>query len=313
MGPVDLIAGPSGYGLPLVTASDLTPDDLRLAYLSAPGEPGGLGGLGALARALAASRLPILWTPGVMHLPTVPPHRKVNRVDLGTADKVCATALAIAEEAARRQVPELEVSLILIELGGAFTAGVAVEGGRIVDGIGGTTGPIGLRSAGALDGEVAFLAGRIEKALLFTGGVMRVRGDGDNVDVPADLTRPTTEQGRIAWEAYLEGIDKTVAALCVAAPRPDAIIVSGRVARVAGVVETIAERTHTRAPVRPLTGFARVAKEGAQGAALIADGLAGGRYAALVDALALQQSGGTVLDHLYVIDPAVARARIGIA
>src|SRR5262245_50354780 len=95
---LDLIAGPSGYGLPLTRASDLTDDDLRLAYLAAPGESGGIGGLRTLMRALKESRLPVVLTPGVIHLPSVPAQRKANRVDMGTADKVCASALAVHEE-----------------------------------------------------------------------------------------------------------------------------------------------------------------------------------------------------------------------
>jgi predicted butyrate kinase (DUF1464 family) len=53
--------------------------------------------------------------------------------------------------------------------------------------------------------------------------------------------------------------------------------------------------------------------QAAQGAALIADGLAGGASAALVDALGIHEASGTVLDHLYVITPAAARARLGLA
>jgi predicted butyrate kinase (DUF1464 family) len=52
--------------------------------------------------------------------------------------------------------------------------------------------------------------------------------------------------------------------------------------------------------VRRVRGFAHVAKEAAQGAALIAEGLAGGKYGRLVDAMQLRDAGGTVLDHLYV-------------
>src|SRR5712691_640908 len=51
--PLDLVAGPSGYGLPLTAARDLTEADLRLAYLAVTGESGGIGGLGTLMRALA--------------------------------------------------------------------------------------------------------------------------------------------------------------------------------------------------------------------------------------------------------------------
>jgi hypothetical protein len=189
--PLDSVVGPSGYGLPLIAARDLTDRDLRLAYLSAQGEEGGLGGLGSLMRALARSTLPVVLTPGVVHLTSVPAHRKVNRVDMGTADKVCAVALAIRQEAERRGCGEHDVSLILLELGGAFTAAIAVERGRIVDGIGGTSGPLGWRSAGALDGEVAFLAGSVPKRLLFGGGVTAVADAGS----PDCLNYAATSRG----------------------------------------------------------------------------------------------------------------------
>src|SRR6185295_18779909 len=122
-----------------------TDADLRLAYLAAEGEPGGIRGLRALMRALRSSSLPVVVTPGVIHLASVPSHRKVNRVDMGTADKVCAAALAITEHTARRRCPPAEARFILLELGGAFSAAIAVDGGRIVDGVGGTSGPIGVR------------------------------------------------------------------------------------------------------------------------------------------------------------------------
>ena len=67
------------------------------------------------------------------------------------------------------------------------------------------------------------------------------------------------------------------------------------------------------APVRRLQGFARVAKAAAQGAAILADGLAGGRWRDLVDTLRLRSARGTVLEHLVVITPAVARRRLGLS
>src|SRR5215510_501977 len=104
--PLDLVAGPSGYGLPLIRVQDLTEADLRLAYLPDLSSSGGILGLRSLMRALARSSVPVVLTPGVVHLPTVPAHRKVNRVDMGTADKVCATALAVHEEASRQGCSE---------------------------------------------------------------------------------------------------------------------------------------------------------------------------------------------------------------
>jgi len=64
--------------------------------------------------------------------------------------------------------------------------------------------------------------------------------------------------------------------------------------------------------VRRLEGFALVAKQGAQGAALIADGLAGGRHQALARRLRIGEAHGTVLDHLHLISAATARRRLSL-
>jgi predicted butyrate kinase (DUF1464 family) len=183
--PLDLVVGPSGHGLPLMRARDLTDTDFKLAFLAASGESGGIGGLRSLVRALAVSDLPVVLTPGVIHLQSVPDHRKVNRVDMGTADKVCAAALGIRDHAARLGCCEREASFILLELGGAFTAALAVRDGQIVDGIAGSAGPLGARAAGALDGEVAFLAGSVSKRMVFEGGAASLAGrpDGDEMDL----------------------------------------------------------------------------------------------------------------------------------
>jgi predicted butyrate kinase (DUF1464 family) len=277
-------------------------------------------------RTLARSSTPVMLTPGVVHLASVPAHRKVNRVDMGTADKLCAAALAIHEEAKRRGCRERDVSFVLLELGGAFTAAIAVQDGRVVDGAGGTSGPLGARAAGALDGEVAFLAGSASKRLLFRGPAATTAG----VPHPPSesLAAPSTPRGQLAWEAYLESAVKAVAALAVSVPGVCEVILSGRLARVAGVRDELAgrlARVHVARGLGPasggiadssvhvLTGFAEVAQQAAQGAALIADGLAGGRSAALVETLGIREARGTVLDHLYVIDPVAARARLGIA
>jgi len=299
-GPVDLIAGPSGYGLPLCRARDTSEDDLRLAFLAPVGEPGGIGGLRSLARRLEQAGLPLVLTPGVMHLQTVPAHRKLNRVDLGTADKVCAAALAIATEGERRACRYEEISLILLELGGAFTAGLAVEQGRIVDGLGGTSGPIGWRSAGALDGEVAFLAGQVSKSMLFDGGVERIAA--------ADPALRGT-----ALAAYVEGAIRAVRALQGSAPSADTVLLSGRHGLDSEVRRPLGPALADIGEVRALAGFATTAKQGAQGAALLADGLAGGRHQELVERLGIREARGTVLDHLYVITPAAARRRLGLA
>ena len=312
-GPLDLVVGPSGYGLPLTRVQDITDEDLRLAFLAAPGETGGIGGLRDLVRALARSSLPVVLTPGVVHLPTVPAHRKVNRVDMGTAEKVCAVALAVSEQARRFGRPLSKVSLVLLELGGAFTAVVAVSGGRIVDGVGGSAGPLGFRAAGALDGEVAYLAGDVSKALVFRGGAATVAGWEETTAAPERLAHPTTPQERLAAEAMVESAVKTAVALASSVPSPKEFVLSGRLAHIEPVSHAIRQRLGLYAPTRLLEGFAHTAKEGAQGAALIADGLAGGSSRDLVELLAIREASGSVLDHLYVVPRAQARRRLGLS
>jgi predicted butyrate kinase (DUF1464 family) len=312
-GPLDLVAGPSGYGLPLTLAHDLTETDLRLACLAAEHEPGGIGGLRALIRLLARSTLPVVLTPGVIHFDSVPRHRKVNRIDMGTADKVCAVALALRQHAARLSCRLDESSFILLELGGAFTAAIAVQNGRIVDGVGGTSGPLGLRGSGALDGEVAFLASAVSKQLLFGGGADAIAGmSGESAEA---LARPATVAGRVAWAAYVESAVKAVVSLAVSAWDTTHIVLSGRLALVEGVPDEFQRRLAKAlhgSTVSVLRGFATVAKQAAQGAALVADGLAGGASAPLVEVLGIRQASGTVLDHLDVISPDAARRRLGI-
>ena len=76
-----------------------------------------------------------------------------------------------------------ETSFVMLELGGAFSAALAVDGGRIVDGLGGSSGPIGARACGAMDAEVAYLIGAaLSKRTVFSGGALEGRGGG---------TRPT--------------------------------------------------------------------------------------------------------------------------
>jgi predicted butyrate kinase (DUF1464 family) len=299
LGSPDLVVGPSGYGLPVQPAGDATEDDLSLAFLARPGEAGGVGGLRSLARVLGASGLPVVYVPGVIHLDTVPRHRKINRIDLGTADKVCAAVLAIHGQCTRLSRGPEDVSFIMIEMGGAFTAGVSVERGQITDGVGGTSGPIGWRAAGALDGEVAFLAGDITKAALFQGGVSSLLERG-----PA--FRP------VAIDAYVEGIVRTVRHLRCSAPSADEILLSGRNAADVEIRKRIAAQLTDIGPVRLLTGSAEHAKQGAEGAALLADGLAGGKNRGLVDRLRVRDARGTVLDNLVFITPEAARQRLGL-
>jgi len=313
--PLDLIAAPSGYGLPLVPVAALDQTQLDLAVLVRPedrDQPERVGGLRAMVELMRARRLPAILLPGVVHLDTVPAHRKVNRVDMGTADKLCVAALGIWDQGRRLGRPPEETAFVLLELGGFFTAALAVEHGRIVDGIGGSAGGLGYRALGTLDGEVAYALGRVRKSTLFTGGAAFVAGAPDLP--PEDLAPRAVRdaRARVAWEALIEASAKLVAALRVAAPGAREVLLSGRVGRVPAVADALGQRLAGALPVRPIDGFTTHVKEAAQGAALIADGLAGGRHRNVVEAMHLRESRGSVLDHLHVAGADEVRRHFGL-
>jgi predicted butyrate kinase (DUF1464 family) len=283
-GPLDVVAGPSGYGLPLVPASACGERALALMSLVRPDDRGrgqGVLQFHALLRAFVASGLPVVFLPGVIQLPTVPPQRKVNRIDLGTADKLCVAALALAHESARRGLALAETDFCLIELGSVFTACVVVCGGRVVDAAGGTSGPLGWGSGGAWDSEFAYLLNPLTKGDLFAGGV---RSDTDRAAGQA---------------AFRESLIRTVAGLRALTPFAR-VVLSGRLleteADFAGTVEADLKRFGEVTLLPGLPGA--WVKHAAQGAAVVADGLAGGTHAELVEHLGLRRAGGTVLDWL---------------
>ena len=296
-GPYDLVYGPSGYGLPLVEARDVGERQLAEMVLVRSDQAHadtGIGGLRALLRALAASGLPVVFGPGVIHLATVPTYRKYNRIDMGTADKVCAAAYAIADQSARRSIPLPETAMVLVELGGAFTAALAISDGQIVDGLGGSSGPLGARAAGAFDGEAAYLLGpSLRKETLFSGGALDPAGTLDLSDLPALWSSARLAEG---WQALLEAVAKAVRAMLVSVAAPHEIVVSGRLAGLPALIGALSASLGDVAPVIALD--AGTASTAARGGALLADGLAGGRHAPLAKTMSLSEAGGSVLDHL---------------
>jgi predicted butyrate kinase (DUF1464 family) len=279
--PLDLVAGPSGYGLPLLRAGDLTPRDLDLMAMVRPEERGddlGVVGFRSWVRAFVATGMPVVFLPGLIHLPTVPTHRKVNTIDLGTPDKLAVAALALRFDAKRRGVDLAESTFAVAEIGTAFSALLVVDRGRLVDASAGTRGPIGLRAGGAWDGEVAYWRSPISKNDLFRGGL-------------ADL-------GPEGPDAMRESLTRHAAGLHAVTPF-DRIYLSGAGADLPEVAAIATEALAKVAVVSPLPSLPGAwVKHAAQGAALLADGLSGGPNADLVSSFRLREASGTVLDGL---------------
>lgn len=328
-GPLDGAVAPGGYGLPLARLPELDDRALRLAFLSVPEGTGGIPGLVRAVAALREADGPVWVLPGVVHLPTVPEHRKVNRIDMGTADKLCSAALAVADQAGRLDLAPSGTDFLLLELGGAFTSVLSVQDGAVADGIGGSSGPPGVRGPGCLDGEVAVLLGEVRKRHVFSGGAGAVASGrpavASGVDGPAAAAAgrtddegaaadPATWAGAegppgVAWRHLMEGAEKACRSLLAVHPRPREILLSGRHASHPAVLERLGETLGDVAPVRRLEGLTGAVSAAAQGAALLADGLCGGRHAGLVETLALREADGTVFDHLYLDGAAEGAAR----
>jgi predicted butyrate kinase (DUF1464 family) len=276
--PLTLVAGPSGYGLPLAQGNLLTEDQLEQMSLVRPdqrGEPAGVVGFRTWVRALIQTGLPIVFLPGGFHLPTIPAHRKVNTVDLGTADKVAVAALALWFDAGAHGGFDRS-TFALVEIGSAFTAMLVVQDGRLVDASAGTRGPIGLRAGGAWDGEVAYWRCPLSKQDLFRGGL-------------EDL-------GPLGPDAFRESMAKHLASLRAVTPF-EKIYLSGAGLNRPDVARLAEEALSPLGQVASLPTFPGAwVKHAAQGSALLADALAGGKFAAVADSLELRSARGSIWD-----------------
>ena len=292
--PLDMIVGPSGYGLPVTQIQDITDRELTLMVPDDKSIPL-YDGIRMFVRQMKAEGFPVYFTPGVIHLSTVPAYRKANKMDMGTADKVCCVALAIRDQAELHGIDYSETSFILAEVGYAFSAVIGVEGGKIVDGLGGTSGGPGFITLGSMDSELAARLGRFPGIVLFSGGAKDMSGKDDLT--PEEMAREPDKYSE-AWNMMLESILKGIAAMMVVVEKPREILLSGRLSRIPEIGETLTARLSQFGTVQKLGRQASVAKEAAEGAYIIGEGLAGGKYKGIVDSLELRGARGTMFDHI---------------
>ena len=281
--PLDLVAAPSGYGLPVwCGATAFTEDHLEQMSLVRPDQRGTghgrhrLSGLG----------------PGVSCDPA-------RRLFSCRADCTCRRFPLIARQmrstwgrptrspwrrwrsgsTARESGGFDRSTFAVVEVGSAFSAILVVERGRLVDASAGTRGPIGLRSGGSWDGEVAYWRGPLSKDDLFRGGL-------------ADL-------GPIGPDAFRESLIKHLAGLQAVTPF-ERIYLSGKgleapeIAAAGDARRWAGSAGVTRLPRLPGAWV----KHAAQGSAILADALAGGRFAPVARSLQITSAAGSVWDVL---------------
>ena len=292
--PLDAIVGPSGYGLPITQIKDMTERELNLMVPDDKSIPL-YDGIRLVLRLMKDEGFPVYFTPGVIHLPTVPLYRKSNRMDMGTADKVCCVALAIRDQAEVHGIDYSETSFILAEVGFAFNAVMGVDGGKIVDGLGGTSGGPGFITLGSMDSELAARLGKFPGIVLFSGGAKDTSGKDDLT--PEEMAREPDKYSQ-SWNTMLESISKGVAAMTVVVKKPREILLSGRLSTIPEIARALRASLSQFGEVRLVGRQAKVAKEAAEGAYIIGEGLLEGKYKGVVDALQLRQANGTMYDYV---------------
>jgi len=267
----DVYAGLSGYGIPVKRFSQLSEEEVFFMTLNLDKERS--IGLRVVIEEIRRRDLNFYTIPGVIHLPTVPEWRKFNRLDIGTSDKLCSAVLAVLELS--KEVEISRQNFIIAEIGYGFSSFIAVKNGKIVDGIGGTSGFPGYSSLGSLDAELAYVLGGFPKSLIFSGGVRSY----------------VEERGGDALELLSEFVLKGLKAVEVSLGRAELCILSGKFAR--ALEDRIAEEYETRI----LKGFG-IGKQSAQGAAVIANAIAGGEFREIVEHMEIFSAKGTIFDHL---------------
>ncbi|MFC1909840.1 DUF1464 family protein [Chloroflexota bacterium] len=292
--PLDMISGPSSYGMPVTPIRDMTDKDMNMMVPDDKSIPL-YDGIRMVLKLMQKEELPVWFTPGVIHLSTVPSFRKANKIDMGTADKVCIAALAIRDQSERLGINYKEASFILAEIGYAFTAVIGVENGWIVDGIGGTSGGPGFITLGSMDAELAVRLGSFPGALLFTGGAKDISG---KADLTPEKMAKNQRKYSDSWNMLMESVLKSVAAMTVAVGKPREIVFSGRLSRIPEIESALRQELARFGSVRRLERRAKHAKEAAEGAYILGEGLMGGKYQGIVESLQLRKATGTMYDYV---------------
>ncbi len=327
-GKIDAIAASSGYGVPLKKASKATDTDIALATFVTEKDIErrlkivGLRELMKLMR--EAHDLNVYFTPGAIHLPTISTQRKANRIDMGTSDKVYTVALAIRDQSERLGIKYGETSLIAVEIGFSYTSAMAVKQGRIADAMAGTSGFPGYSGMGFMDSELAYaLANTVKdfsKTILFQGGAGSIAGLDTLKKEPGEFIRKarTDKNFRMGYDVMQESIVKDVASLLPSVV-PREIILSGRFVRIPEFLEDITDeikKFFNSIGISPkivkLNHKGKISKEAAEGAAIVANGLAGGKYKKLADNMKLRDAKGTVFDYIHLDVAGEMKRKYGI-
>jgi len=300
---IDLIVAPSGFGLPLKKVTDITEKDIFLTLLKFDKkEKDKLIGLGKILRLIKAEKIPGIIIPGVKHLPTIPRYRKINKIDMGTADKLCTAVTGIRDQVERLNINPKNSNFIMVEIGYSFTSVLAIENGQVIDGIGGSN-IMGFRACGSLDGELAYLIKNIKKKNIYRGGVSYIARNQDLSLKEIISLAKTDAQTNLALKAYISELTKAVYAISSSYSSKNKIteiLVAGRSSELQYIIEIFKNTLNDFLPVKIMRSYGHLSKHAAQGAAFIANGLLGGEFEPIINNIKIKDAKGSILDDIYI-------------
>ncbi|MEM4788486.1 MAG: DUF1464 family protein [Ignisphaera sp.] len=312
----DYVVAPSGYGVPLMfgdnvrDARKLAIEVLLLSSEEDIVEGVKVGEIGiwvydALAKTVEhlvkVYKDKVVFLPAVIHLRTVPRFRKLNKVDMGTVDKLASTFVSVYEVAKDVGYDFSKVNVVVVELGFGYTAAIAVAGGRVVDGIGGSYASVGTLTAGALDLEVVVGVKNWMRWDVFHGGIFYSSNLFDLNGIVEGFRRGE-EPHTSMFKAFIEGVAKDIKRASVSTPKADIVLLTGRHSKNTEVVKYLREvlSDYEIKTVKGLKG-ASIAKEAAQGYTAIGEGVVGTVFKDLVKHMGIEEACGTVVD--YIVHP----------
>ncbi|NAZ14341.1 MAG: DUF1464 domain-containing protein [Desulfurococcales archaeon] len=326
IGGSDLVVLPSGYGVE-ITYLDEIPEDVFIDWffmfilisdqeeikrLASQGVEGAFiyDAMAKIVYEFKKRRVKGVFIPGVINLPTIPVYKKINKIDMGAADKLAVTVLGVHELSEKHDVDYEDVNYIHVEMGYGYNAVIAVRNGRIVDGVGGSLmpGPAFLTS-GSLDLEIVQFIKRFDKSDVFSSGCSSIT----KIFSLEEWFRKIRDNdlAKTCFESMIDSVVKIVYSMTSVVKDPMEILVSGRVGRRDEVFNILRDRLKDVAPVDLMRGLegSKLVKETAQGYAVVGDGLLGGRFERLIRHMKINEATGSSLD--YVVLPRFLSTDLG--
>ncbi|MHA1618325.1 MAG: DUF1464 family protein [Promethearchaeota archaeon] len=307
--PLDCVVAPSGFGLPLKKVADLTDHDLAEITLRHSSEPPSMG-LEAVLRNLKTLKINAYIIPGVKHFPTIPRYRKFNVIDMGTADKVCSTIFGLHSLQKSSQMDISSINFILIEIGRGFSAMIAVEGGKIIDGIGGTN-LLGIQNMGKIDGELAYQMQISSKKEIYQGGLRDILASQPIQEETLQKDFLQLPDDHPIKSYFVDQISKGLLSLAHSfetVPKSIPVLITGDGISLKWIISQLEDHFKRKQIIgnsplfsfQKLENFAHSAKSAAQGAAFIAEGIMGGQFHEILEYMRFFECKGSVFDDLFV-------------